>query len=103
MYENELSIKITKKQILAAARKSLHVGKIFDMKHQGEPCNKCFFHELIKEVGNINVLCKCTYIREYFTCKYGVDFKNISHCEKKKKKALKKVISQIHGRKAVKI
>ena len=54
-------------------------------------------------VGNINVLCKCTYIREYFTCKYGVDFKNISHCDYEEQKALKKVISQIHGRKAVKI
>lgn len=103
MYENNLSIKITKKQILAAARKSLHVGRIFHPDYPGEPCNKCFFHELIKEVGNINVLCKCTYIREYFTCKYGVDFKNISHCDHEELKALKKVLSQIRGRKAVKI
>jgi hypothetical protein len=96
MYEDILNVQITKEHILKAARKSKHVGRTAD--NLLYTCGKCFFKYLSDIVDLSAYFCNCTYIREYFTYKYGVDFKHITHCNEVEQRKLEMLLQKISGR-----
>ena len=98
MYEGHFDYEITKKNILDASKKSKKIGRTYD---DGIPsCNNCFFRFLLGEMSvPLSVPFKCTYIREYFTYKYGVNFKDTaSHCDEVEQNNLKKLLSKLNTR-----
>lgn len=102
MYENHFKYEITKKNILAASKKSKKVGKIFA---DQAACSDCFFKFLLDEMEiPLSVPFKCTYIREYFTYKYGVNFKDTpTHCDEVEQNNLNKLLSKLNCNRTVKI
>ena len=100
MYEGNFNYEITKKNILDASKKSKKIGRTYD---DGiTSCSNCFFRFLLEEMSiPLSVPFKCTYIREYFTYKYGVNFKDTaSHCDEVEQNNLKKLLSKLNTRTA---
>lgn len=104
MYEGHFNYEITKKNILAASKKSKKIGRTYTDDFQPS-CNNYFFSFLIKEMNiPLSVSFKCTYIREYFTYKYGVNFKDTpTHCDEVEQENLKKLLLKLNCNRAVKI
>lgn len=104
MYEGHFNYEITKKNILDALKKSKKVGITYSDDFMPS-CNICFFRFLIEEINiPLSMLFKCTYIREYFTYKYGVNFKDTTtHCDKVEQENLKKLLLKLNYTRTVKI
>ncbi len=104
MYEGHFYYEITKKNILAASKKSNKIGRTYTDDFQPS-CNNCFFRFLIEAAEiPLSVPFKCTYIREYFTYKYGVNFKDTpTHCDEVEQNNLKKLLLKLNCSRAVKI
>ena len=104
MYEGHFNYEITKKNILATSKKSKKIGRTYSDDFQPS-CNSCFFRFLIEEMSiPLPVPFKCTYIREYFTYKYGVNFKDTpTHCDEVEQENLKKLLLKLNCNRTVKI
>lgn len=104
MYEGHFNYEITKKNILDASKKSKKIGITYDDGLQPS-CNSCFFRFLVEEINiPLSVPFKCTYIREYFTYKYGVNFKDTpTHCDEVEQENLKKLLLKLNYTRTVKI
>lgn len=104
MYEGNFNYEITKKNILDASKKSKKIGRTYDDGLQPS-CSNCFFRFLIEEMSiPLSVPFKCTYIREYFTYKYGVNFKDtVSHCDEVEQNNLNKLLLKLNYTRTVKI
>lgn len=102
MYEGNFNYEITKKNILDASKKSKKIGRTYD---DGPSCNSCFFRFLIEEMDiPMYVPFKCTYIREYFTYKYGVNFKDTpTYCDEVEQENLKRLLAKLNYSRTVKI
>lgn len=100
---NTFKYEITKHQILSAAKKSKIVGRTYEPNGEHK-CDNCFFHNLIDEAGGFSdILCKCTYIRDYLTKFYKVDFEHIGHCGGEETMAVKHVLSKLQSDRAIRI
>ena len=99
MYEGNFNYEITKKNILDASKKSKKIGSGITS------CSNCFFRFLLEEMSiPLSVPFKCTYIREYFTYKYGVNFKDTaSHCDEVEQNNLNKLLFKLSCNRMVKI
>ena len=104
MYEGNFNYEITKKNILDASKKSKKIGRTYDDGLQSS-CSNCFFRFLLEEMNvPLSVPFKCTYIREYFTYKYGVNFKDTaSHCDEVEQSNLNKLLLKLNCNRTVKI
>jgi hypothetical protein len=104
MYEGNFNYEITKKNILDASKKSKKIGRTYDDGLQPS-CSNCFFRFLLEEMSiPLSVPFKCTYIREYFTYKYGVNFKDTaSHCDEVEQNNLNKLLLKLNCNRTVKI
>ena len=104
MYEGHFNYEITKKNILAASKKSKKIGRTYSDDFPPS-CSSCFFRFLIEQTSiPFTMPFKCTYIREYFTYKYGVNFKDIpTHCDEAEQENLKKLLLKLNCNRTVKI
>lgn len=102
MYEGNFKYIITKKNILNASKKSRIIGRTVGDDGY-DSCDKCFFRFLLDEVL-LPIPFKCTYIREYFTYKYGINFKDTAtHCDEVETNNLKKLLFKLNCGRMVKI
>ena len=70
MYEGHFNYEITKKNILAASKKSKKIGRTYSDDFPPS-CSSCFFRFLIEQTSiPFTMPFKSTYIREYFTYKF---------------------------------
>lgn len=104
MYEGHFNYEITKKNILAASKKSKKIGRTYS-DYFPPSCSSCFFRFLIEQTSiPFTMPFKCTYIREYFTYKYGVNFKDTpTHCDEAEQENLKKLLLKLNCNRTVKI
>ena len=104
MYEGHFNYEITKKNILAASKKSKKIGRTYSDDFPPS-CSSCFFRFLIEQTSiPFTMPFKCTYIREYFTYKYGVNFKDTpTHCDEVEQENLKKLLLKLNCNRTVKI
>ena len=104
MYEGHFNYEITKKNILAASKKSKKIGRTYSDDFPPS-CSSCFFRFLIEQTSIPFIMpFKCTYIREYFTYKYGVNFKDTpTHCDEAEQENLKKLLLKLNCNRTVKI
>lgn len=104
MYEGHFNYEITKKNILAASKKSKKIGRAYSDDFPPS-CSSCFFRFLIEQTSiPFTMPFKCTYIREYFTYKYGVNFKDTpTHCDEAEQENLKKLLLKLNCNRTVKI
>lgn len=104
MYEGHFNYEITKKNILAASKKSKKIGRTYSDDFPPS-CSSCFFRFLIEQTSiPFTMPFKSTYIREYFTYKYGVNFKDTpTHCDEAEQENLKKLLLKLNCNRTVKI